>query len=130
MTGVQTCALPIFAHVWGIAGVPSPARRADDESGFDYFISRALYVDCITSSADLGIDPPGIWRYKQTIGYYGKQSDQQVEESNAGPASKMFHCQFNTTEALGTQLQGYIEKGRSEERRVGNECRSPWSPGL
>lgn len=98
-------------HIWGIAGVPSPARRPADESSFDYFISRALYADTITSSQDFGIDPPGIWRYKQTIGYYGKVSDEQVEESNAGPASKMFHCQFNTAEALGTQLQGYIKKG-------------------
>lgn len=99
------------AHVWGIAGVPSPARRPADESSFDYFISRALYVDCITSSEDAGIEPPGIWNYKQTIGYYGKTSDEQIEESNAGPASRLFICQFNTAEALGTQLQGYIEKG-------------------
>lgn len=99
------------AHVWGIAGVPSSARRPADESSFNYFISRALYVDCITSSEDSGIEPPGIWRYKQTIGYYGKVSDEQVEESNAGPASKMFHCQFSTSDSLGTQLQGYIEKG-------------------
>lgn len=98
-------------HIWGIAGVPSPARRAEDESDFDYFISRALYADCITSSQDLGIDPPGIWRYKQTVGYYGKVDDEQVEESNAGAASKMFHCQFNMAETLGTTLEGYVKRG-------------------
>lgn len=98
-------------HIWGIGGVPSPARRPTDESDFDYFISRALYADCITSSGDLGIDPPGIWRYKQTIGYYGKEDDTQVEESNAGPASPMFHCQFNTAESLSATLEGYIKRG-------------------
>lgn len=103
------------SHVWGIAGVPSPARPPADESTFDFFISRALYADCMTSSEGLGIDPPGIWRYKQTIGYYGKTDDEQIEESNAGGASEMFHCQFNTAEALGTQLEGYIKKGISIE---------------
>lgn len=102
---------PLGGHVWGIAGVPSPAQRAWDMSSFDYFISRAIYADCITSSEDLGIDPPGIWRYKQTIGYYGKGSDEQIEESNAGPASPMFHCQFNMAEALSVALEGYVEKG-------------------
>ncbi|GAG92502.1 unnamed protein product, partial [marine sediment metagenome] len=65
----------------------------------------------MTSSEDLGIDPPGIWRYKQTVGYFGKEAIEQIEESNAGPASWLFACQFNTAEALGTTLAGYIEKG-------------------
>lgn len=99
------------AHVWGIAGVPSPARRPTDESTYDFEVTRAQYAEHITASEDFGIDPPGIWQYKQAIGYYGKISDERVEESNAGPASRLFICQFNTAEALGTQLQGYVKKG-------------------
>ena len=31
-------------------------------------------------------------------------------------------------DALGSPLAGSDRDGRSEERRVGNECRSRWSP--
>src|SRR3712207_80157 len=34
----------------------------------------------------------------------------------------------NFTEALGKALRSIDTRGRSEERRVGNECRSRWSP--
>src|SRR2546422_10600124 len=32
------------------------------------------------------------------------------------------------TNPLGVQLDGVVTEGRSEERRVGKECRSRWSP--
>ncbi len=101
------------AHVWGIGGVPSPARRPTDETSYDFEVTRAQFAEHIIGSEGLGIDPPGIWRYKQTVGYFGKENTEQIEESNAGPASRLFACQFNTAEALGTTLEGYIKKGIS-----------------
>src|SRR3712207_8350289 len=80
VTGVQTCALPIFTHTIELAAdwlLPANAR-------------------------DLGVLP-------------------DVKSTR--------YTDLMTVDAAGEPLLGAVEQaGRSEERRVGKECRSRWSP--
>ena len=50
-----------------------------------------------------------------------------IKETFSGMLSPVFQVYHAETEAEGLDVL-HEESGRSEERRVGKECRSRWSP--
>src|SRR2546421_4731383 len=80
VTGVQTCALPIF-----------------NKKVFDRVYDRALYLKTVRVCKELGIP-----FYSDVITYNPYEEEEDLQKT--------------------------LDVLRSEERRVGKECRSRWSP--
>ena len=87
-------------------------------------------------TAVLGYDREEVVLYiRELVEYYGQKTEEAVRElylekmqlaaENAG-----LRAQIPTQEKLYAEAEGKAEEilGRSEERRVGKECRSRWSP--
>ena len=92
MTGVQTCALPIF-----------PGRNDGNAETLSFLASPEL-VTALAFSGDLTFDP-----------VHGTLTTDDGKTMT-----------FAMPEGEELPEQGFAK--RSEERRVGKECRSRWSP--
>src|SRR2546429_2932822 len=138
VTGVQTCALPIY-----ISGEASIARaRLEQQLGsFDFNLGelsrtvtrlkeqlRSLEIETeaqiLHKHEDEGahrseFDPPELDRYS---------SIQQYSRAPAETANDLASIP-QLLESLAKDTQTVLQQqARSEERRVGKECRSRWSP--
>src|SRR5256885_11520910 len=82
------------------------------------------------------------WRYKDepgdslvTFELFDEGKKTRVKLTHTGietfpktPAYARKNFEAGWTAIIGTELKQFVEKARSEERRVGKECRSRWSP--
>ena len=155
MTGVQTCALPIFydaavggTDLWntGFQNITTSGGLFTYELGSNIALPAGIFDDTtryigITVGADAELTP----RTKLNTVPYASKIDGSEFLSKSGDTLKGYlyfdgnndgvndgYIQVNSTStdlSLGDngQRKSYIY-GRSEERRVGKECRSRWSP--
>ena len=125
MTGVQTCALPILDHVHvvqpahgihqrGPAGLHVPEQRKtgnrleDQEQKPEYV---GGFLQCV------------VFRRSGTAPSHERIIGEQLKK-----LAPVFFPGQKVPYIPGSAENGPVETGRSEERRVGKECRSRWSP--
>src|SRR5690606_40305403 len=94
VTGVQTCALPIFRQMW--MGGPKLVEEKGDKI---YIESKHFYIN--------HMDP------LETVTTLFHRKIGEVDKE---------HKNF-----IGATLCSWPDRARSEERRVGRECRSRWA---
>ena len=75
--------------------------------------------------------PRILYKYLDIVGAKCMIGNQNLQFTNASQLNDPFDCHpklIDYSNVPNTKLQGWIPKERSEERRVGKECRSRWSP--
>src|SRR5574340_1204624 len=110
VTGVQTCALPIFPDAPGETGIPLEWKQRTP------LCPRVATGISWSSLCGLkGVKLPEAFGERSRDWSLGHAGDE-------GPHLSM------TGESRGCSRAAAPVCGRSEERRVGKECRSRWSP--
>ena len=129
MTGVQTCALPIYPAFimklgWAVGRVLAKGGTGKVLIGKDTRISGYMFESALEAGlAAAGIDSlllgpmptPAIAYLTRTF------------HADAGIVISASHNPYQDNGLKFFSSQG-IKLSRSEERRVGKECRSRWSP--
>ena len=71
-------------------------------------------------------------RHNKNFNHLGRQAGHRKAMLSNMATSLILHKRIETTVAKAKAVQRFVEplvtKSRSEERRVGKECRSRWSP--
>src|SRR2546427_11545201 len=125
VTGVQTCALPIyFARVVkGIYGLIGDTT----EHGFVFRVDLALRPN--GNSGPSAVSLASLEEYLQT---HGREWERfaWLKSRVVAPMDSVRSTQVQALRAvvLPFVFRRYLDYARSEERRVGQECRSRWSP--
>ena len=134
MTGVQTCALPIYYSSQLLVGIKNLVNSTQDKiiavTDLDIFIPILTFV-----FGEAQLDGPAavVSTFRLRPEYCGLPKDdglvlqRLIKETihELGHIFRTVHCQ-NPGCVLNAST--YVEEIRSEERRVGKECRSRWSP--
>src|SRR3712207_9387771 len=105
VTGVQTCALPIFMQPRMIVAESSWLTHNEEK----------------------------LQKFTKQLGQNGFVEVVEVDEEELRKVSFLQHPQevlgvFTISETPADDVVKAANSGRSEERRVGKECRSRWSP--
>src|SRR3989475_8304471 len=114
VTGVQTCALPISP-----AGPDSAVAHAYDGRGLSVRVSRGVLPRCRSDCRIAGAGAPVPDTCALSIDHFSR-CDRQVDAAESAGCL----CRADPR----ADREWHIAGLRSEERRVGKECRSRWSP--
>src|SRR5256884_6598603 len=97
-----------------------------------YTGGEAIGPDLFSFYRSLGINLKQLYGSTETSVFVCVQPDGQVKSDTVGPAVKGVELKFTPQRELLIRSPGlfkeYYKNPRSEERRVGKECRSRWSP--
>ena len=111
VTGVQTCALPI-STAKDIA-ILSSAMIRDFPDFYKWYSEKEFTYNNITQPNRNKL----LW------------TDSTVDGLKTGYTQKAGYCLVTSAKRVGMRLiSAVLGSARSEERRVGKECRSRWSP--
>ena len=116
MTGVQTCALPIFSCVNGTLN-NIPFNYQKDNNSLIVFVNDTFGNLASKSES---------WDYA-LFDFKDYTYNKNITESSSTTFSGKFGLPSALTSA-SLEYNGANYSTRSEERRVGKECRSRWSP--